>query len=207
MGPNEQLYISGKLPAPTGDDISQLFFLDGKPYDPKRAPMGRGICRLDPPEGQFIYSQIKERGILKMLEVGRFMGGSTLLLAQALGGGGKLFSVDLAPRADSVLSATLVRWGWASRVDLIVGNSHKVEMPGTKLDAIFIDGDHSYEGVKGDFDHWAPSLRNDGYMFFHDDAPRPNLIGVWNLCRELDRDNRWRFIGRELSLSLYQKVS
>jgi predicted O-methyltransferase YrrM len=36
------------------------------------------------------------------------------------------------------------------------------------VDLIFIDGDHSYEGVKQDFEIYAPLVRSDGLIAFHD---------------------------------------
>lgn len=35
-------------------------------------------------------------------------------------------------------------------------------------DLIFIDGDHTYEGVKKDYENFLPLLNNGGIMFFHD---------------------------------------
>lgn len=35
-------------------------------------------------------------------------------------------------------------------------------------DLIFIDGDHTYDGVKKDFDNYFPMLNKNGVMFFHD---------------------------------------
>ena len=38
---------------------------------------------------------------------------------------------------------------------------------------MFIDGDHSYDGVKTDFEMYCPLIRKGGLMAFHDIAPRP----------------------------------
>jgi predicted O-methyltransferase YrrM len=37
-----------------------------------------------------------------------------------------------------------------------------------KIDLLFIDGDHAYEGVKLDCLLWVPKLKVDGYVLFHD---------------------------------------
>lgn len=41
----------------------------------------------------------------------------------------------------------------------------------TKIDFLFIDGDHTYSGVKMDFDMYAPLVRKDGIIAFHDIIP------------------------------------
>jgi predicted O-methyltransferase YrrM len=40
-----------------------------------------------------------------------------------------------------------------------------------KLDFLFIDGDHSYEGVKMDFAMYSPLVRSGGLVAFHDITP------------------------------------
>jgi cephalosporin hydroxylase len=42
---------------------------------------------------------------------------------------------------------------------------------GHKLDLLFIDGDHSYDGVKADFNNYSPLLREGGLIVFHDILP------------------------------------
>lgn len=52
----------------------------------------------------------------------------------------------------------------------------------TKYDVIFIDGDHSYEGVKSDYINSIPLLNKDGIMIFHDIASigAPGVVQFWN---------------------------
>jgi len=42
-----------------------------------------------------------------------------------------------------------------------------------KLDFLFIDGDHSYEGVKKDFEMYSSLVRKGGIIVFHDIVPGP----------------------------------
>lgn len=37
-----------------------------------------------------------------------------------------------------------------------------------KISLIHIDGDHCYEGCKGDIEVWLPHMKKDGVMVFHD---------------------------------------
>jgi predicted O-methyltransferase YrrM len=39
---------------------------------------------------------------------------------------------------------------------------------GRKIDVLFIDGDHTYEGVKKDFEMYSPLVSDDGIIIFHD---------------------------------------
>ena len=38
----------------------------------------------------------------------------------------------------------------------------------SQLDLLFIDGDHTYEGVKSDFEMYSPLVREGGMIAFHD---------------------------------------
>ena len=51
-----------------------------------------------------------------------------------------------------------------------------------KFDAIFIDGDHSYEGVKRDYEHALPLLEEGGIIIFHDinSSGCPGVVKLWN---------------------------
>lgn len=59
---------------------------------------------------------------------------------------------------------------------LIRADSHSQEtlakvksiLDGKKADFLFIDGDHSYEGVKQDFEMYSPLVKDGGIVAFHD---------------------------------------
>jgi len=70
---------------------------------------------------------------------------------------------------------------WASAVQRVVsefgckfrlhhGFSTEVykDFPQKSIDCIFIDGDHTFEGVSADIRNWAPIIKPRGYMFFDD---------------------------------------
>lgn len=69
------------------------------------------------------------------------------------------------------------------RLDLFQADSHspatrasvEAVLRGEKLDVLFIDGDHSYAGVKTDFDLWSPLVRSGGLVFFHDILPHTQV--------------------------------
>lgn len=59
---------------------------------------------------------------------------------------------------------------------IVYGDSHaeftKLELTralgGRSIDFLFIDGDHTYEGVKSDFEMYSPLVALDGIIGFHD---------------------------------------
>jgi predicted O-methyltransferase YrrM len=44
---------------------------------------------------------------------------------------------------------------------------------GEKVDFLFVDGDHTYEGVKRDFEMYSPLVRKGGIIAFHDICLHP----------------------------------
>ena len=46
-------------------------------------------------------------------------------------------------------------------------------LAGRKFDVLFIDGDHTYEGVKADFENYSKFARPGGLIAFHDIVPHP----------------------------------
>ena len=57
----------------------------------------------------------------------------------------------------------------------IIGNN--------ELDFLFIDGDHSYEGVKQDYELYSPLVKKGGIIAFHDICEHPIRCDVdkyWN---------------------------
>ena len=68
---------------------------------------------------------------------------------------------------------------------------------GIKFDFIFIDGDHSYDGVKNDYENYKQFLASDGHMAFHDIVStkenHENNIFVDKLWSELSESYESKF--------------
>ena len=81
-------------------------------------------------------------------------------------------------RDDSHLSATL--------------DKVKAALDGRAADFLFIDGDHSYDGVKLDFEMYRGLVRSGGLIAFHDVAPNPDVpeYGVAKFWQELKKSHR-----------------
>jgi glycosyltransferase involved in cell wall biosynthesis/cephalosporin hydroxylase len=48
-------------------------------------------------------------------------------------------------------------------------------LAGREIDLLMIDGDHTYEGVKSDYEMYAPLVRSGGLIAFHDVLPHPGF--------------------------------
>jgi predicted O-methyltransferase YrrM len=110
-----------------------------------------------------------------VLEIGTAAGGTLYLLSRVAAGDALVVSVDVdAPYFVRAARRRLARAG--QHVVSVEGNSHDTAtrdqvcalLGGRPLDVLFIDGDHSYAGVKRDFDLYAPLVRSGGLIAFHD---------------------------------------
>lgn len=139
--------------------------------------LNHGVASLRFDEAAFLYGLVRALGVARIVEIGRFKGGSTFLMANAMTPGSSLVSYDLhvalrddlqGPDLDRELQDALARYGLGNGVLLVVGDSRTVELPESGLDLLFIDGDHSYEGAARDLARWAPLVRPGGHVVLHD---------------------------------------
>jgi len=92
------------------------------------------------------------------------------------------FSYSDAEKARAHINA----WKVCFKMIVLEGDSielgKKFKLP---IDILSIDGDHSYDGVKGDFDAWTKNLRRGGVVLFHDTEHYDNQCGVPRFFKEL----------------------
>jgi predicted O-methyltransferase YrrM len=123
-----------------------------------------------------------------VVEIGSWKGRSTWYLARALEDVGSRFRVvavdpHLEDTAEA-FSANIARSGLAARIDPRSGYSHDVARAFDRpVGMLWIDGDHSYRGVREDFEDWFPKLAVGGWIAFHDTVN--HWYGPTRLVREL----------------------
>ena len=62
------------------------------------------------------------------------------------------------------------------------------------IDIIHIDGLHTYEAVKEDYQTWEPILKEGGSLLFHDCNEREENFGVWKIWEEIKRNEDYQCI-------------
>lgn len=77
------------------------------------------------------------------------------------------------------------------------------------IDFLFIDGDHTYNAVKKDFELYYPKVKKNGLIFFHDSRMYRGganfHIGSSKFCDELIGKNIMNLIGEAFSLTAFKK--
>lgn len=125
--------------------------------------------------------------------------------------GGTLWAWQQLPSVRRVLAVDLPLGGFHSGrrldthgVEAVYGDSHKPETLGClhellgvgydesynatpRVDFLFIDGDHTFDGVKADYEMYSPLVRPGGIVAFHDILTHPNMpyVAVDILWRQL----------------------
>lgn len=144
--------------------------------------LAHGVASLRLDEAAYLHRLVRDIQPETVVEIGRFRGGSTVIIAAALERG-VLHSYDIDTRQgrdgvelDRQLAGALERYGLTDRVRLHVADSKSAEPTPGPIDILFVDGDHSEEGVRADFEHWSPQLRSGGHLLFHDAVDAPDFV-------------------------------
>jgi predicted O-methyltransferase YrrM len=165
--------------------------------------LSHGIASLQLDEAALLYRlarRVPADGVF--VEIGRFKGGSTLLVASALAEGAELWSYDLhvairpdlsGPQLDAELRGALERYGLAHKVHLVVGDSRTAAPPPRAPHVVFVDGDHTYEGARADHERWSELVAPGGHLLFHDAVDTGgygnHYPGIARLVDEIARDD------------------
>lgn len=170
------------------EDLAWLFASDNR---------NRKIIRQNIDEAAFLWKMVRVTSG-PILEIGRKYGGSTVLLLWA-GDGRPVTSIDFNPKHNDYCENIFnkIHKDSPELLNLIIGDSRKTII-NSSYGFAFVDGDHSYDGVRQDvYAHWN-SLKKfnncDPIIVFHDAVINDGLSyinqinhsdGVVNFCNEL----------------------
>jgi predicted O-methyltransferase YrrM len=176
---------------------------------PRHALVRRALewaARQKPDEFSNLLYLVEEQSPATVLEIGTWTGGTLLCWCRLAQPDAVIVSVDLPggpfgggytrERAEEI---TTLFPRAQQALHLIQGDSHDqstLEQVRTILqrpiDFLFIDGDHSYEGVKQDFQMYSPLVGKDGLIVFHDivDHPRAPSCKVHDFWNEIKHEHR-----------------
>lgn len=162
--------------------------------------------------------EIEARRPRTVVEIGTASGGTLFLACCLAAEDALLVSLDLP---DGEYGGGFPQWKvplYSSfrrsrqRVEIIRGNSHEPAVRGRlkeilgdrKIDYLFLDGDHTYEGVKQDFEDYSRLLSDDALVAFHDivgdkSVPPNHFVSVfWN---EIKKDHPYKEFVRDRNQS------
>jgi len=117
-----------------------------------------------------------------ILEIGTDKGGTFWLWCRLAADNGKIISIDmpLPHHNKSFIEQQQKQFGAYKKADqslfFIRADSHSPEtedrllsiLGGERLDIIFIDGDHTLQGVADDFERYSKYIADGGLVIFHD---------------------------------------
>jgi predicted O-methyltransferase YrrM len=155
-----------------------------------------------------------------VVEIGSLFGGTLYCWSQVAAPNATLIGIDLPggdfgggpseEQADGF--RTMLREG--QQFDFLPQDSHQTAtvdavrslLGGKPIDFLFIDGDHTYEGVSQDFAMYSPLVRPGGVVAFHDIVPHTDPIyGVarfWNELKDGYRHEEFVYSWSQVGLGI-----
>ena len=168
----------------------------------------------------YLFGLVRQINARKVIEIGRYKGGSTLVIAAAMEGNGTLWSIDIGEKEERLHSdqahrrfddqvADLCR-KFNLKADLLVGDSRSIQVETGEVDLVFIDGDHSYDGVRNDFERFGRRVRVGGAVLlddaFSDGISRTHSDTVGRLVREIEQEGEFRVVKSVNRLAHLERV-
>jgi predicted O-methyltransferase YrrM len=155
-----------------------------------------------------------------IVEIGSFQGASAIFLAAGIAGRGQghLYSVDphlAGPpwlgTAPSQITLEIFRekvkyCGVDAWVCSRVGDSAAVAAvwPAEPIDALFIDGDHSFRGALKDLESWLPKVRSGGYVLI-DDADNKTLMELVEFFDLVKKLQSLKYLGTVEGIAVFER--
>lgn len=146
-----------------------------------------------------LAKMVKEQNCKYIMEIGTYRGGTLFVFSQLAAPRATVISLDfhfsLLGKMYGALQKPLLRKFVRNGKSLFLlrQNSHLPQtlkvvrdlLQGHELDFLFIDGDHTYEGVREDFLMYSQLVRESGLIAFHDVAESGGSREVQRLWSEL----------------------
>jgi predicted O-methyltransferase YrrM len=181
-----------------------------------------GALGLRPPVAQH---SIPERDLIRraaagarsIVEIGVAEGGSAYDMREVMDPAGCITLIEPFPRVAGLnisrfTAYRLVESVDRGRVTWIRALSHEaVDRWSGEIDVLLIDGDHSYEATKRDFEDWSAHMAQTGTILFHDallDAPwMDEGFGSARFVAELRAsDSPWKLADSADSLAAFRRA-
>jgi len=150
------------------EDLAWIFTCDSR---------NRGLIRQGFDEAAVLWKAVRATSG-NILEIGRNYAGSTVLLAAAAAPDREIYSIDNRSHENGACKNYLARPEYKLRVHLLIADS-RVPLANLRFGFLFIDGDHTFEGVLADVvAHWN-ALQSTGehpaLVAFHDALTNDNF--------------------------------
>jgi hypothetical protein len=141
---------------------------------PNLGPEGEGWNMSQQPDelATFLVDMLRLK-VKSVLEIGTGSGGHSRFLAEDLGW--EVTTMDIGQPGNV-----------SEKVEYINGDSLTVDMPNKQYDLVFIDGDHSYAGVSGDYRRFKNCAKK--AIAFHDVTGLTGCVDVQRFWYETAYD-------------------
>lgn len=144
---------------------------------------GLPAIEVSPLSAKLLQLLIRIGGVRRVLEIGTLGGYSTIAMARALPGDGRLLTIEAEPRNAGVARRSIARAGVDDRVEVRVGRAADV-LPGVdeEFDLVFIDADKESNTVY--LDHAARLARPGGIIVVD------NVVRAGRVCDPATEDEQ-----------------
>lgn len=155
-------------------------------------------------EGEFsallrLYCQTRPK---RVIEIGVRLGGTLYQWIKHAPPGAQVFAIDWPGKLWGYRDGPPPTWDWilfsndfGVPLSIRLADSHEAETVEwarvrSPFDWLFIDADHSYSGVKADYENYRRMVSPGGYIILHDILPDPLDAGiqVWQLWQEISTE-------------------